>query len=251
LVRKNFERPAGLVPADLDPITEVAGDGALDYALVIGAFHFINRIADLLHVSLDGLPEPLRRFEFLRRLTVRMASFIMAKMDLDNRPFHTSYEKTLEGLTPLFKQAMGGRPAEEFSPLKSRPKMIEVFQLALEERDIRSSLDRETLSKVHNTVEDALPTGINEAEGFHARPEDPIEAFAFVGTRYAYRSTRDMIDALRKKDFDDVGILDLAVAIAEANQWARIHRLTGLDPDLFYIGLETDVSPMGRNRVRE
>ena len=243
MVRKNFERPARLIPADLDPITEIAGDGALDYTLVIGAFHFINRIADLLHVSLEGLPEPLRRFELLRRLTVRMASFIMARMDLHNRAFRSSYEETLEDLTPLFHQAMGRRPGDEFVPLKSRPKMIEVFQLALEERDIRSSLDRETLSRVHHTVEDALPTGINEAEGFHARPEDPVEAFAFVGTRYAYRTTRDMINALRRKDFDDVGILDLAIAIAEANQWARIHRLTGLDPELFYVGLETDVSP--------
>ena len=36
--------------------------------------------------------------------------------------------------------------------------------------------------------------------------------------------------------YDDIPILDLAIAVAEANQWARIHRLLGLGPELFYVG---------------
>ena len=56
-----------------------------------------------------------------------------------------------------------------------------------------------------------------------------------MGTRYAYRTTPDMIEALRQEGFDDIGILDLAIAVAEANQWARIHRLLNLNPKLYYL----------------
>jgi hypothetical protein len=39
-----------------------------------------------------------------------------------------------------------------------------------------------------------------------------------------------MVEALRQAGFDDLRILDLAHAVADANQWARVHRLLGLDP---------------------
>ncbi len=192
-------------------------------------------MADLLNVSPEALPEPFRRFEFLRRFTVRIASLIMSKMDLQNRKFNPSYEETLKNLTPLFEQAMGMKPDDAFASVKSRPRLVEVFRLILEEREVHTSLNRETLAKIHRTVEDALPEGIEDVKGFHKRPENPVEAFAFVGTRYAYRTTKDMIDALRKINYDDVDILDLAIAVAGANFWARIHRLLGLEPDLFYL----------------
>jgi len=194
-------------------------------------------MADLLNVPSEALPEPLRRFEILRRLTVRIASLIMSRMDLQNRKFNSSYEETLENMTPLFEQAMGRKPGNAFAPVKSRPRLIEVFRLALEERDVHSSLNRETLASIHRTVEDALPAGIEDAKGFHKRPENPVDAFALVGTRYAFRTTKDMIDELRRINYDDVGILDLAIAVAGANYWARIHRLFGLESELFYIGL--------------
>ncbi len=235
MIRKNFEQPARLVPSDLDPLREIVGDGAIDYTLVIGSFHFIDRIADLLNVDPEALPESLRRFEFLRRLTVRIASLIMSKMDLKNRKFNFSYEETLENLTPLFEQALGRKPGDAFAAVKSCPRLIEVFRLMLEERDIHTSLNRETLAQIHRSVEDALPAGIEDVKGFHKRPENPVEAFAFVGTRYAYRTTKDMIDDLRRLNYDDVGILDLAIAVAGANYWARIHRLLGLEPEMFYL----------------
>ncbi len=238
LVRKAYEQPTRLNCSDLDPIREMVGDGALDYVLVIGAFHFVTRIADLLHVGPEVLPEPLRRFEFLRRLTVRLASVMLARMDLANRDCGISYEQALQDLAPVLERAMGRAPGDAFAPLKSRPKLIEALRLSLEERDIRSSLDRETVAKVHHTVEAALPSSIDEAEGFHERPKDPVEAYAFVGTRYPYRATKDMIDGLRGKGYDDVGILDLAIAIGDANLWARVHRLVGIEPGLFYVGAE-------------
>ncbi len=235
LAGKAYARPARLSPADLDPLREIADDDALDYTLVLGSFHFINRIADLLHVPLEGVPRALRGFELLRRLTVRMASIIMGRMDLSNRTYRISYEEALNNLTPLFNRAMGRDPEKDFARFRSRPKLIEAFQLALEERETLSSLDRGVHARVHRTVEAALPKNMEEAQGFNDRPGDPLEAFAFVGTRYAYRTTRDMIDALRGDGYGDMAILDLAIAVAEANQWARTHRLLGLSPDLFYV----------------
>ena len=114
--------------------------------------------------------------------------------------------------------------------------MIEVLALALAERDERSTLDRGTLARVHRTVEDALPRSLEDSTGFHARPKDPVEAFAFVGTRYPARTTPAMIDALRHAGYNDLGILDLAIAVADANNWARMYRLLDLAPELLYIG---------------
>jgi alkylhydroperoxidase family enzyme len=242
LARKTWAEPARLTPADLDAVRALVGDGALDYTLVIGAFHFINRIADQLHVDPEALPESLRRFELLRRLGVRIAAWILGRMDLGIRPYRVTYDEALASLTPVFELAGGRGPADDLAVLRSRPKLIEAVQLAVEERDARSSLDRETLARIHRTVEAALPSRVGDSEGFHPRPPDPVEAFAFVGTRYAYRTTTDMIAALRQRGFDDLGILDLAIAVADANQWARMYRLLGLAPELFYVGGQVSAS---------
>lgn len=211
------------------------GGGALDYVLVIGSFHFVNRIADLLHVDPEALPERLRRFEWLRRLGVRAASRLIGRMDLAVRPYEVTYAQAIDQIAPLFARAPRRPLREELKPLAPSPKLIEVLRLALEERDQRSFLTRETLLRVQRTVEAALPAAAEDSEGFHPRPADPVEAFAFVGTRYAYRTTEAMIGALRAAGHADVGILDLAIAIADANQWARMHRLLGLPPELFYL----------------
>jgi hypothetical protein len=233
VVRKAWAEPARLTPSDLGPVRSCAGDGALDYALVIGAFHFVNRIADLLHVDPEFMPQPLRRLEPLRRLMVRVASLVMRRMDLAIRPYRNTYEEALARLTPLLERTTGRGPGDELLGLRARPKLIEAMALALEERE-RSTLDRATLMRIQRTVEEALPTRVAEAEGFHTRPADPVEAFAFVGTRYPQRTTDDMLGALRRLGYDDLGILDLAIAVSHANQWARMYRLLGLAPDLFY-----------------
>jgi hypothetical protein len=235
LARKSYEAPARLDPADLDALRALVGDGALDYALVVSAFHFINRIADLLHVDPEALPAPLRRVEPLRRVGVWVASLLMRRMDLANRPFTASYDDAVAAVAPLVEPHTGRPVGEAFASLRARPKIIETLRLAMEERDRRSTLDRPTLARVHDAVEAALPTCLEETDGFHARPRDPVEAFAFVGTRYAYRTTTDMIDALRGAGYDDLGILDLAIAVADANQWARNYRLFGAAPALYYV----------------
>ena len=43
-----------------------------------------------------------------------------------------------------------------------------------------------------------------------------------------------MIDRLRQEGYDDISILDLAIAVADANMWARMYRLFDLNSDLFY-----------------
>ncbi len=43
-----------------------------------------------------------------------------------------------------------------------------------------------------------------------------------------------VIGGFRRESYDDVGIMDLSIAVAEANQWTRIHRLLDLRPELFY-----------------
>jgi hypothetical protein len=208
-----------------------AGDGALDYALVVGAFHFITRIADLLGVDPEALPESIRRVEPMRRLGVWIGSRVLRRMDLRNRPDETAWDAAVAALAPR----LGGASPAALAPLRARPKAVALIALALEERDERSTLDRATLARIHRTVEAALPHDVDEVRGFHARPADPVEAFAFVGTRYPARTTIAMIERLRSEGFDDVGLLDLATAVADANQWARVHRLLGLPPSIFQL----------------
>jgi len=161
----------------------------------------------------------------------------MKRMDVGTRPYGSTYDEAFAALAPVFERAMGRPLGEELAGLRARPKMVEAYRLALEER-LRSSLALPTLARVHHAVEAALPATRADAEGFHLRPADPVEAFAFVGTRYAQRTTEDMIGNLRRAGHDDVGILDLAIAVADANQWARFSRLLGLAPGLFYLNVE-------------
>ena len=231
LARRAHDAPALLTPADLDPVRAVAGDDALDYLLVLCAFHFITRIADLLAVPPEVLPPALRRVEVVRRLGVWMTSLLLRRMDLANRPDRASFDDARSRVEALLGHPVG----QSLEPLRIRPKVVESIALALEERDRASSLDRATLARVQRTVEAALPRSAEDANGFQARPADPVEGFAFVGTRYAQRTTSEAIATLRRAGYDDLGILDLAIAVADANQWARMFRLTGLPPSLFVL----------------
>ena len=129
---------------------------------------------------------------------------------------------------------MGRKPEYELEPLRARPKLVEVMQMLLEERHARTSLDLATIAKVQQTVEAALPDTIEKAERAVPQLDNPVERLAYVGTQYAYRTTPEMIQSLRETGYDDTGILDLAIAVADANDWARAYRLYGLDPCLLY-----------------
>ncbi len=227
LARKAQAQPKLLSTGDLDALRALVGDSALDYALVVAGFHFVNRVADLLDVDPEGLPEGLRRFEPLRQFAGKGAALLFRKaMDLSTRPYDKSYDEALEGVAPVFERVVGRALKDDLEALRNRPTLVEAIQIMLEERE-SSNLDAAVLARIDRAVEDALPATAEEAEGLHARPEDPVEAFAFVGTRYAYRSSEAMINALHREGYDDRGILELAIAIAHANQWARLRRLLG------------------------
>jgi hypothetical protein len=156
-------------------------------------------------------------------------------MDLANREYRLTYNNALTNLQSGLTITSEMELESALAAFKPRPKLVEVFHLLIVERDSRSSLDRKILAKIHAAVEKALPASVIDAQGLHPVPDDPIEAFAFVGTRYAYRTTKRMINGLRQIGYDDPGILDLAIAVADANLWARIYRLADLKPELFYL----------------
>jgi len=235
LMRKANDQPARLSPSDLEPVRDLVGAGAIDYVNILETLHCLNRITGMLNVAPEALPLPLRRFHGLRRLQVFLVGLGMALGDHNNRGFNLSYEQALSDIRPIFVRATGREPETELEVLRDRPKMVEVIRMHLEERDIRSTLNRETVAGIHETVESALPRE-DEGPGFGDRQgKKPVEELAFVGTRFAYRTTRDMIQALKDEGYDDLGILDLAIAIADANKWARTYRLLDLDPDLLYL----------------
>ena len=227
LVRKAHEEARALEPADLDPLRRLVGPDAIDYAFVLASFHWINRIADLLNVASE-LPVP-RRFEPLRRLGTRVASIAMrATMDLANRPYEKSYDQVLKEHHVVFERGLGHPPGDDFASVAERPKIIEATALMLEEQQRRTGLAPGIQRLAIEVTEASLPETADDVTGFHVRPGNPVEAFAFVGTRYASRTTKAMIDALRGVGYDDRGILDLAIAVADANLWARLRRLLAL-----------------------
>ncbi len=230
-MRRACWEPALLGPDDLGPVREAAGDGALTYTLVLGAFHYINRMADLLHVESEILPQALRRFPVARRFAVSLASRLFARMDLASKEPLRDFEESLVAIGPIYQRATGRAARKDLAGLRARPFLVEVLRASLEERE-RATLSLREVARVHELVERWLPRCREEAEGFHPRPSDPLESFVFVGTRHAARTTGKMLDALRADGYDDLGLLDLAHAVADANQWARVHRLLGLPSDI-------------------
>ena len=77
-----------------------------------------------------------------------------------------------------------------------------------------TALERELITLVRKSVEQPM----------RLIPSDLDPVRDFVGD-----------DALRQEGYDDLGILDLSIAIADANMWARFYRLLDLEAGLFYL----------------
>jgi alkylhydroperoxidase family enzyme len=89
-----------------------------------------------------------------------------------------------------------------------------------------TGLDRAMLAAAGKAVAAALPASRADVTGFHARPEDPLEALAFVATRYAARTTDALVDAVRQaRGCNDAELTDIFYAIAMCNCWERMDRL--------------------------
>jgi hypothetical protein len=235
LSRKAQLEPARLTPVDLEPLRQLVGDGALEYVLVLCSFHCITRVADLLGAEPET-PAPLRRLEALRLLTIHAAGLWLRFKGLAGESYTKDYEQAVQEIWPVFERAVGRPPADDFEALSSRPQLVEAVQLILEEQLYRSSLSESTLSRVHRIVEKQLLPNDPTMTATQNR-DDPIESFVVIGTRHPYRATVDSVHALRRAGLDDLAILDLALAIADANMWARYYRLLELSPELYYLSV--------------
>jgi hypothetical protein len=219
LARKTVLSPARLVPDDLAPVVAVYGQrGALEIVSYVAAFHFINRIADLVGIQSD-LPMVQRRSAWLRRLGVRLQGWAMGRfLDLENR------DAGVDAATALAdaESVLGPFPAG-YRELGKAPNVAGFLTtVASVMRRIPSDVER----RVTPVVAAALPATEDEATGFHARPTDPIDALAFVGTRYPARTTDAMVDAVRAHGgMGDPELTDLFYVIAMRNAFERMDRL--------------------------
>jgi hypothetical protein len=219
LVRKSVIAPARLDPTDLFDVTEAYGaSGTMEITAVLTSFHFINRIADMVGIQSD-LPLVQPRWSWLRRFGVRLqARFMRRFVDLSNRQPDVDVESALAEAAGV----LGPLPAG-FAQVREAPNVAAFLTTVTR---VAERLEGEMLQRVTRAVANALPTCEEEATGFHVRPAEPLEALAFVGTRYAVRTTQDMVDAVRKEyGWGDAELTDSFYAIAMRNGLERMNRL--------------------------
>ena len=219
LVEKTTFAPARLTPEDLGPVVAEYGRiGALEIVSMVSSFHFINRIADIVGIQSD-LPIVQPRLAWLRRVGVRAQGWLMGRfLDLSNRIIDVDVDAALERAEGV----LGALPVG-YRDLREAPNVAAYLTTIA---DVVEHIDRELVEHVTLLVAEALPTCEEEATGLHPRPADPIDALAFVGTRYAARTTRSMIDSIREKyRYDDAKLTDLFYAISMRNAFERTDRL--------------------------
>lgn len=224
LVRKSVRAPATLEPADLGPLARLFGvGGALELVAMLGGFHFITRIADMVGIESD-LPIIQRRWRWLRTLGVRLQGFVFRHgLDLANQ----TIEVDVADLLAEMERIRGPLPAG-YAAMREAPNVAAwAHRITREE----PTLDPAMLAEVTAGVRTALPASEDEVTGFHPRPADPLDALVFVGTRYAARTTDAMVAALRKaRGWSDAEITDCFFAIAYRNGVERVDRLLATMP---------------------
>jgi hypothetical protein len=219
LVQKALIAPARLEPGDLAEVTACYGHtGALEILSMLASFHFINRIADMVGIQSD-LPLVQPRWSSLRHLGVRLQGWVMGRLlDLSNREIEVDVDAALDET----QEVLGPLPPG-YRDLRKAPN-VAAFLTTI--AAVVRQIDPELLTRVTPVVAEALPSGEAEAFGFHARPADPIDALAFVATRYAVRTTDSMIGAIREKyGLGDPELTDLFYAISMRNAFERMDRL--------------------------
>lgn len=224
LARQSVVAPARLGPGDLSAVARAYGPrAAVDVVAYTGAFHFINRIADLVGIESD-FPVIQRRFRGLRRLGIRLQGWAMGKWaDLSRQTVAVDVDAALAEAEAV----LGPLPAG-FSALRDVPNVAAYLTTITE---VTRQIDPELLERVSRGVAEALPSRADEALGFHPRPADPVDALIFVGTRYAARTTDALVDAVREKTgYGDAELTDLFYAISMRNGVERMFRLLAAAP---------------------
>jgi hypothetical protein len=224
LVERSVKQPARLGPADLQPVVDAYGErAAIDVAAYLTSFHFINRIADLVGIQSDlAIVQP--RWRWLRRLGIRFQGFVMGRMVDMSRP---DVDVDVASILEEADAVLGPLPSG-FQALHGVPNVAGFLGSVTE---VARQLDAGMLARVAEVVADALPSCEEEATGFHPRPADPLEALAFVGTRYAARTTDGMVDAVREKyGYGDPELTDLFYAISMRNGLERMLRVLAEPP---------------------
>ncbi len=219
VARKSVIEPAKLDPDDLKRWVDVFGRvGAIELVAVLASFHFINRIADLVGIQSD-LPIVQPRFAALRRLGVRFQGWAMGRfLDLENRSLEFDGDAALSQAESVF-----GPLPKGYAEIRDVPNVAAFLTTV---SPVVGEIDPKLRRRVDCAVASALPTCEAEAVGFHARPIDPLDALAFVGTRYAARTTPKLVDAVRAEyGYDDAQLTDVFYAIAMRNAFERMNRL--------------------------
>ncbi len=220
LVKKSARTPARLGPDDLAPLVALVGtSGALEVVAMLGAFHFVTRIADLVGIEPE-LPIVRRRWRWLRSLGVRVQSRVMRRMlDLSNQEIDADVPALLADIEAV----RGERLPPGYRSMTAAPNVAAwAHRVTIE----LPRLEPAMLAQVSAAVAAALPASEEEAIGFHARPSDPVDALAFVGTRYAVRTTDSLVEAVRKeRGWGDSELTDLFFAISARNAFERVDRL--------------------------
>lgn len=219
LVNKTVMQPTLLDPGDLAAVARHYGTtAAVDITGYLYAFHFINRIADLVGIRSD-LPLIQAQWPRLRRLGVRLQSAMMRRvMDLSRCDVDVDIDAAVGGM-----EAVVGPLPPGFSSLRDAPNVAGLLGTVAQTAE---RLDPGMLQAIGRSVRAYLPANQEEATGLHQRPADPLDALVFVGTRYAARTTDELVDSVRRsRGFDDRGLLNVFFAISMHNGLERMKRL--------------------------
>jgi len=219
LVRKSAVAPARLEPADLKEIVALFGvSGSLEIVAVLAAFHFVNRIADLVGISSD-LPIIQPHWRWLRWFGIRFSGWLLRHVvDLRNQEVEVDTHRVLAEAEAVLGPLPAGYQAMHAAP------NVAGFLLSII-RVVRQ-LAPQMLARVTQGVTKALPSSEAEVMGLHPLPTDPFDALVFVGTRYAVRTTDALVAALRDTyGYGDRELTDLFYAIAMRNGLERMQHL--------------------------
>jgi hypothetical protein len=222
IVRKSVEAPALLCPDDLLPLLRTLGRiGTLEVTAMLVAFHFINRMADLVGIRSDIPLIAPDRWRTLWSLGVRVQGFALRRVfDFSNQaPEGVDADAILDKWRHIRKAPL----PPGYEAVRESPGVAAWLGSAIQSYPL---LDPAMVERVNAGVHAALPSCREEARGFHRRPEDPFDALVFVGTRYPARTTDETVEELRRQySWGDPEITDFFYAIAMANCFERLDRL--------------------------